>query len=74
MYTCCLLPKNKEINKSPNQMEASLQRMLPGQGCCAGLVRLGTASQQAGQGLCPEEGGSRAERIFMCERLSGLER
>lgn len=37
-------------------------------------VRLGTASQQAGHWLCLEEGGSRAERIFMCERLSGLER
>lgn len=80
--------KRKKTHKNPypSQMEASLWSMLPGQGCCGGFgvhwgggriweaVRLGIASQQEGQQLCHEEGGSRAERIFMCERLSGLKR
>lgn len=38
MYTCCLLPKKKKSkNPYPSQMEASLWRMPPGQGCCGGL-------------------------------------
>lgn len=44
MYTCCL-HEIKSKNAYPSQVETSLWRMLPGQGCCGALGLSGVGAR-----------------------------